>query len=68
MAMQHSVRFNFCVDAHLNDGPNNMSVTYVGRVNRKSAAADAERRFQEWQRLPSVLAKRWSQDQVVVNY
>jgi predicted Zn-dependent peptidase len=47
-------------------GPEEMRITYVGRVRRQTAEADAQRRFQEWQRLSSPLARRRASDQVVV--
>lgn len=59
-------RFAFSLDGAAVDGPADMSVTYVGRINRKLAEADARRRFEEWLHAPSTLARRWSSHQVVV--
>lgn len=67
MPMLSPLRFAFSLDAIASDGPTQMSVTYLGRINRKQAEADARRRFEEWRRLPSPLSRRWSQDQVVVS-
>lgn len=67
MPMSAPLRFAFSADGHLADGPAEMSITYVGRVKRKQAEADARRRFEEWCRLPDALSRRWSRDQVVVS-
>jgi hypothetical protein len=66
-----SLRFRFTGDGRPSEGPAAqdaiaMSVTYVGRVNRKAAEADARRRFEEWRRLPD-LSRRWACDQLVVS-
>ena len=63
-----SLRFRFTGDGRPAEGPaaQAMSVTYVGRVNRKAAEADAKRRFEEWLRLPD-LPRRWAADQLVVS-
>ena len=66
MPMSSTQRFAFTADGRPVDGPADMNVTYVGRINRKLAEADARRRFEEWQNLPSLLARRWSSNQVVV--
>ncbi|MBR9970706.1 hypothetical protein [Magnetospirillum sulfuroxidans] len=66
MPMSSTQRFAFTADGRPTDGPAGMNVTYVGRINRKLAEADARRRFEEWQSLPSLLARRWSSNQVVV--
>lgn len=61
------LRFRFTGDGRpAAQGPIAMSVTYVGRVNRKAAEADARRRFEEWLRLPE-LPRRWASDQLVVS-
>ncbi|HLO79180.1 MAG TPA: hypothetical protein VK196_22205 [Magnetospirillum sp.] len=65
--MSAPLRFAFSTTGVVNDGPAEMSITYVGRISRKNAEADARRRFEEWCRLPSSLARRWSKDQVVVS-
>ncbi|MGE5477435.1 MAG: hypothetical protein ACM3Q1_12320 [Bacteroidales bacterium] len=65
--MSAPLRFAFAADGRLADGPAEMSITYVGRINRKYAEADARRRFEEWCRLPNALSRRWSKDQVVVS-
>ena len=67
MPMSAPLRFAFSADGRLADGPAEMSITYVGRINRKHAEADARRRFEEWCRLPNALSRRWSKDQVVVS-
>ncbi|MBC7906222.1 MAG: hypothetical protein H7Y60_05680 [Rhodospirillaceae bacterium] len=66
MPMTAPLRFAFS-DGCAADGPTEMSVTYLGRISRKKAEADARRRFEEWCRLPSHLSRRWSKDQVVVS-
>jgi len=43
-----------------------MSVTYHGAISRKSAEADARRRFEEWSRLGNPITRRRSADQVVL--
>ena len=67
MPMTAPLRFAFYADGIVADGPTEMSVTYLGRINRKAAEADARRRFEEWRRMPSPLSRRWSKDQVVVS-
>lgn len=67
MPTSQSLRFAFSTDGIILDGPVEMSVTYLGRISRKQAEADARRRFEEWLRLPSLLSRRWSRDQVVVS-
>lgn len=67
MPMSQPLRFAFSTDGAVPDGPTEMSVTYLGRISRKHAEADARRRFEEWRRLPSPLSRRWSRDQVVVS-
>lgn len=67
MPMSAPLRFAFNSDGRLADGPAEMSITYVGRISRKHAEADARRRFEEWCRLPNALSRRWSKDQVVVS-
>lgn len=67
MPMTAPLRFAFSAEDAVIDGPTEMSVTYVGRISRKTAEADARRRFQEWQQLGSALSRRWSKDQVVVS-
>ncbi|MBI2240713.1 MAG: hypothetical protein HYU59_07910 [Magnetospirillum gryphiswaldense] len=59
-------RFAFTMDGRAVDGPADMNVTYVGRINRKLAEADARRRFEEWLSMPSALSRRWASNQVVV--
>ena len=60
------LRFRFTGDGHPSEAPAAMSVTYVGRVNRKAAEADARRRFEEWLLLPD-LPRRRASDLVVVS-
>jgi|GEM_PF-1633941 hypothetical protein len=68
MPMSPALRFAFTADGRLvADGPAEMKITYLGRFNRKSAEADARRRFEEWQSLPSPLSRRWASNQVVVS-
>lgn len=59
-------RFAFTIDGRAVDGPADMNVTYIGRINRKLAEADARRRFEEWLSMPSALSRRWASNQVVV--
>lgn len=66
MPMTAPLRFAFS-DGCASDGPTEMSVTYLGRISRKKAEADARRRFEEWRQLTSHLSRRWSKDQVVVS-
>lgn len=61
-----SLRFEFAVNDGPAEGLAEMTVTYVGRVSRKAAEADARRRFEEWCRTPSTLSRRRSKDQVVL--
>jgi hypothetical protein len=65
--MSAPLRFAFSADGRVADGPAEMSITYVGRINRKNAEADARRRFEEWCRLPNALSRRWNRDQVVLS-
>lgn len=67
MALSSNLRFAFTADGSHADGQGDMTVTYVGRVNRKAAEADARRRFEEWRSLPSPLSRRWASHQVVVS-
>lgn len=67
MATSTNLRFTFTADGRHVDGPTEMSVTYVGRISRKTAEADARRRFEEWRSLPSPLSRRWASNQVVVS-
>ncbi|WP_245644136.1 hypothetical protein [Magnetospirillum moscoviense] len=68
MPMTATLRFRFDLDGRpVADGPGEMNVTYLGRVNRKAAEADARRRFEEWRSLSSSLSRRWSSNQVVVS-
>ncbi|EME70748.1 hypothetical protein H261_06811 [Paramagnetospirillum caucaseum] len=61
------LRFGFTADGRLaEDGCAEMSVTYVGRLSRSKAEADARRRFEEWSRLASPLARLRGADQVVL--
>lgn len=62
-----NIRFAFSTDGSPGEGLGEMTVTYVGRVNRKTAEADARRRFEEWRSLPSPLSRRWASNQVVVS-
>lgn len=67
MGISTPQRFAFTIDGHATEGPAaEMTVTYVGRISRSQALADAQRRFEEWRRLPNPLSKRWSSHQVVV--
>lgn len=67
MALSSTLRFTFTADGDRANGPGEMSVTYVGRISRKQAEADARRRFEEWRSLPNPLARRWASHQVVVS-
>jgi hypothetical protein len=61
------LRFDFTLDGRLAPGDAaDMSVTYLGRFDRKAAEADARRRFEEWRHKASLLARRRSADQVVL--
>ncbi len=67
MPLSASLRFAFLQDGRLADHqPPDMSVTYIGRISRKQAEADARRRFEEWRSQPNALARRWSSDQIVL--
>ncbi len=67
MAATRPLRFAFTIDGHPAGGDGaEMSVTYHGRFNRRTAEADARRRFEEWRRTANALARHWSADQVVV--
>ncbi len=57
------LRFRFTGDVA--EGPDELRVTYVGRITRKEAEADARRRFEEWCRR-SDFSRRRACDQVVV--
>ncbi len=59
------LRFRFTGDGPDIAGPAELRVTYVGRITRKEAEADARRRFEEWSRL-SDFSRRRACDQVVV--
>lgn len=61
-----SLRFAFTADGRFADGSGDMTVTYVGRVNRKLAEADARRRFEEWRDTGNPIARRFARDQVVL--
>lgn len=65
-SIDRGLRFDFACDGGPAEGQPEMSVTYLGRVSRKAAEADARRRFEEWRRMGSALARQWSRDQVVV--
>ena len=61
------LRFDFTIDGRPAHGDHaEMSVTYLGRFNRKSAEADAKRRFEEWRRMGNALMRRFAADQVVL--
>jgi len=61
------LRFGFTADGNLaQDGRAEMSVTYLGRLSRSKAEADARRRFEEWSRMGSALARLRAADQVVL--
>ena len=66
MGSSRHLSFAFSGDGQPANGPAAMTVTYVGRIARKAAEADARRRFEEWQRQPNALARHWGADQVVV--
>jgi hypothetical protein len=67
MGSSRPLRFGFAADGTLaEDGRAEMSVTYLTRLSRSKAEADARRRFEEWSRLASPLARRWGADQVVL--
>lgn len=65
---QASLRFDFGDDGRLVcGGPADMSITYVGRrIDRRSAEADARRRFEEWQRQASQFSRHLSRTQVII--
>ncbi|CCG39884.1 hypothetical protein [Magnetospirillum molischianum] len=68
MASRRLLRFGFTVDGQPSAGElADMRVTYHGRFNRKSAEADARRRFEEWSNIGNPLARRWSADQIVLS-
>ncbi|OAN50510.1 hypothetical protein A6A04_18110 [Paramagnetospirillum marisnigri] len=61
------LRFGFALDGSPVDSDSaEMRVTYLGRFSRKSAEADARRRFEEWRSLCNPVTRRWSADQVVL--
>lgn len=61
------LRFAFTFDGRpAATGPAEMTVTYHGLISRKTAEADARRRFEEWSRLCNPVARRRSADQVVL--
>jgi hypothetical protein len=67
MGSARPLRFGFTVDGHsVEHEYADMSVTYLGRFNRKSAEADARRRFEEWRRSGNPVTRRWTADQVVL--
>jgi len=67
MAARRRLRFGFTVDGQPATGePVAMRVTYLGPTSRRAAEADARRRFEEWCRLSSPLARHLSADQVVL--
>ncbi|MGE5546057.1 MAG: hypothetical protein ACM33T_04100 [Solirubrobacterales bacterium] len=66
MASPNPLRFFFTLDGRTGEGAGDMSVTYVGRVNRKLAEADARRRFEEWRQTGNPLHRKFSRDQIVV--
>jgi hypothetical protein len=67
MGSLRPLRFGFTADGRpAEDGRAEMSVTYLGRLSRSKAEADARRRFEEWSRLASPIARRWGADQVVL--
>jgi hypothetical protein len=67
MGSMRPLRFGFTLDGSLaGNEPAEMSVTYLGRFNRKTAEADARRRFEEWRRTGSSLTRLRSADQVVL--
>lgn len=61
-----ALRFSFMIDGRAAEGAGDMTVTYLGRVNRKLAEADARRRFEEWRDTANAMARRFARDQVVV--
>ncbi|MBI5164980.1 MAG: hypothetical protein HY985_13895 [Magnetospirillum sp.] len=65
--MATGLRFAFTAEGHPADGAAAMTVTYVGRISRRQAEADARRRFEEWSTLANPLVRRWSATQVVVS-
>jgi hypothetical protein len=61
------LRFGFSQDGYAVAGDGaDMRVTYHGWFNRKSAEADAWRRFEEWRKMGNPVTRRWAADQVVV--
>lgn len=61
-----SIRFRFALDGRTTDDAAEMTVTYVGRINRKQAEADARRRFEEWRCLGNPLRRKFTREQVVL--
>jgi hypothetical protein len=64
-----TLRFDFTSDGRPARDPHqgDMSVTYVGRISRRQAEADARRRFEEWAQLTHPLARRRARDQLVLS-
>ncbi|CAA7615167.1 hypothetical protein [Magnetospirillum sp. UT-4] len=67
MSLAARLSFAFTADGRAAQDRADMSVTYVGRINRKQAEADARRRFEEWRSLANPLARRWASNQIVVS-
>jgi hypothetical protein len=67
MGSARPLRFAFALDGSIaaHDCAE-MSVTYMGRFNRKTAEADARRRFEEWRNTGNSITRRRSADQVVL--
>ncbi|MBI3444803.1 MAG: hypothetical protein HY055_05475 [Magnetospirillum sp.] len=67
MGSLRPLRFGFAADGTPTEtGRADMSVTYLGRVSRRQAEADARRRFEEWSRLGNSLSRLRGADQVVL--
>ncbi len=67
IAPRSPLRFTFTTDGRrADDGEGDMSVTYIGRIDRKAAACDARRRFEAWSNLHNPLVRRWQADQIVL--
>lgn len=61
------LRFGFTADGiPADESSADMRVTYLGGVSRRQAEADARRRFEEWSRMGSSLARLRAADQVVL--
>lgn len=67
MGSLRPLRFGFTLDGcPASHDRAEMSVTYLGWINRKRAEADARRRFEEWRAMGSAITRLRSADQVVL--